>query len=365
MRIAMSLLSLRPGSVGGAETYVRQMVRELPAAAPDDHLLLVLDRDLARTLEAPGWEKRVIPHSSSEVVARRILEAYTPWRDRRLERLIDEAGAAVVFFPQQSIYPAAVRTPAVLTVVDVQHVFHPERFNLFDRTFRPRVYPRSLEAAEHVIAISEFTRRTLLDACGLEPGKVTAIPLGRSSRTPYQVEPHREPTPYLYFPAASFPHKGHDQLFRVLATLRRRGDLRHGLRLSGAQTTYWRTLRRTIRRLGLEDVVVHEGFVAPERVDALYAGADAIVFPSQYEGFGLPVIEANRFGRRIVTSQLPVFEEIGVPARLRVDFADPDAVMTALRDPGPWTLEKAPLEWSETARRTVELLRRVGARRTA
>jgi glycosyltransferase involved in cell wall biosynthesis len=361
MRIAMSLLALRPGQVGGAETYVRALVEWMPAAAAGDELVLVVDRDVDRALPAPGWRKVVAPLSAREVVARRVLEAYTPWRSSGLERLVDGLAADAILFPQQSIFPARTRTPAVLTVVDVQYLFHPEHFGLFDRTFRPRVYPRSLAAARHVVAISEFTRGTLVATCGVPPEKVTTVPLGFTPRDVSGVAPHREGAPYLYYPAASFPHKGHEELFQALAALRRRGTLRQRLVLTGARTAHWRPLERLARSLGVEDVIRHRGFVSRDEVDALYAGAEAVVFPSRFEGFGLPVLEAARFGRRIVTSRLPVFDEIGVPRESQIDFTDADALEAALALPGPTTLTVRPLTWKGTAERTVEVMRTAAA----
>jgi len=362
VKLAMSLLALRPGQVGGAETYVRALVEWLPQVAGGDELLLVLDRDVDRGLAAPGWRKVVVPLSSGAVVARRILEAYTPWRAAGLERLVAALGADVLFFPQQSIFPARVKTPALLTAVDVQYLFHPEHFGLFDRTFRPRVYPRSLATARHVLAISEFTKRTLVEACGVAPEKVTAIPLGFTPRDMSRVEPYRIGAPYLYYPAATFPHKAHDVLLQALAELRWRGELRHRLILTGARTSHWKTLARLVRDLGMEDAVQHLGFVSRDQVDSLYAGADAVVFPSRYEGFGLPIVEAAQFGRRIVTSRLPVFDEIGVPAEAQINFEDPAALAAALARSGPTVLTVRPATWKETAERTVEALRRVAGR---
>jgi glycosyltransferase involved in cell wall biosynthesis len=358
----MSLLALRPGQVGGAETYVRALVEWIPQVASRDELLLLLDRDLDRGLAAPGWRKVVVPLSSGAVVAQRILEAYSPWRAAGLERLVGALAADVLFFPQQSIFPARVNTPVVLTAVDVQYLFHPEHFGLFDRTFRPRVYPRSLATAHHVVAISEFTKRTLVEACGVASEKVTAIPLGFTPRDISQVEPYRDGLSYLYYPAATYPHKAHDTLLRSLAVLRRRGELRHLLILTGERTTHWKVLDRLVRDLGMTDVVQHLGFVSSGLVDSLYAGADAVVFPSRYEGFGLPVIEAVQFGKRIVTSRLPVFGELGVPEEAQIDFEHPEALAVALGRQGPTVLGRDQVTWRETAERTVETLRRAAGR---
>jgi len=365
MRIALSLLSLRPGRVGGAETYVRALVRHLPDVAGGDELVLVVDRDVAPAVDAPGWHRAVVPVGARALVTQRILEAYSPWRARAIEEFLGDLGADVTLYPQQSIFPREAPGVSVLTAVDVQHLFFPENFGLFDRTFRPRVYPRSMARARHVIAISEFTRRTLIDRCALPAGKVTAVPFGVEPPDPRS--PPVEPTelvegPYLYTPAATYPHKGHEALLRSYATLRKRGALVERLVLSGQKTDLWdRRLRPLVRALGIEAEVVHLGFVPYAEVRRLFAGASAVVFPTRFEGFGLPVLEAVEFRRKIVTSRLEVFDEIGVPRAVQIDFESPDELLAALAQPGPTRLERAPATWQENAARTIEILRRAAA----
>src|SRR5512137_470440 len=106
MRIAVSLLSLRPGLVGGAETYVRALLRHLPAAAGGDELVAVMDEELARALPTPGFRREVLPLSAAALVRQRILEAYTPWRARDAVRRLRALAPDVTLFPQQSVFPA-------------------------------------------------------------------------------------------------------------------------------------------------------------------------------------------------------------------------------------------------------------------
>jgi glycosyltransferase involved in cell wall biosynthesis len=306
-----------------------------------------------------------MPYRARELVARRIAEAYTPWRDRRSEAVLAAARPDVTLFPQQSIFPHRAPGAAVLTAVDVQHLVLPGHFGLFDRTFRPRVYPRSMERAVRVIAISAFTRRTLVERCGIDPAKVTVVPLG--------VEPRREGEPsappagldpgrFLYCPAATWPHKGHDRLLRTYAALRRSGSVSDRLVLTGQRTPLWeRELLPLARSLGVEGDLLHLGFVPHEQVEPLLASARAVVFPTRYEGFGLPVVEAAVAGARIVASRLEVFDEIGLPRTAQVDFEKPDEVLAALLLPSPTRLSVAPLSWTEVARRTVEVLRGASA----
>jgi glycosyltransferase involved in cell wall biosynthesis len=362
MKIAVSLLSFRPGRVGGAETYIRQLLAHLAEVKGDDSLVLVAFRDNADAVRLPGVEKAVIPRSDWQTILARMAEAFTPWRDRSMERVFRDVGADVAFFPQQSIYPKAVGTPCVLTVVDVQHLFFPRRFSLFDRAFRAAIYPRSMRRADRIMAISEHTRNGLVSHCGVPPARVTVVPPGLPDKPPEFRGPHPlVPGRYLYYPAATFPHKNHETLLRAFAELKRRRLYDGRLVLTGQQTARWGRLRRLIRTLGIESAVRHLGFVPYSEVGQLYAGADAVVFPSRYEGFGIPVAEAVRFGKKVICSRLEVFDEIGVPARFQIDFGRPDELVAALALEGPTVLEKPLPTWPQAARATLDLLRQAAA----
>ncbi len=119
-------------------------------------------------------------------------------------------------------------------------------------------------------------------------------------------------------------------------------------------------MARLARELGVGDDVVHLGFLPYADVRRVYAGAEAIVFPSRYEGFGIPVLEAAvEFRKKVISSRLPVFDELGMPPDRQIDFGDPDALLAALRLPGRTVLTRAPSTWTECARRTIEIARRV------
>jgi glycosyltransferase involved in cell wall biosynthesis len=361
IRLAVSLLSFRAGRIGGAETYVRNLIAELPrVAGPGDSLVAVLDRELAAELDTPGWERRVVPRSARQVVRGRILEAVTPWRARAIERAFAEVRADVQLFPQQSIFPKRVDGAVLLTIVDVQHLYHPENIPLAERVYRGVAYPGALRRADHMIAISEFTRSTLLERCGVAPDRVTAIPLGYAARAGREEPTERVAGPYLYYPAASFPHKNHAALLRSYATLRRRGAVREKLVFTGMQTPEWPGLARLAASLGVADDVIHLGFLPYAEVRRVFAGAAAVLFPSRYEGFGIPVVEAAvEHRKKVITSRLPVLDEIGVPRERQIDFDDPEALLAALRLEGPTILEVTPATWQECARRTLEVARRI------
>jgi glycosyltransferase involved in cell wall biosynthesis len=363
MRLGISLLNFRPGKIGGTETFVRQLLAHLPAVAPSDALVAVLYRDLAAALETPGFERVVVDRGDAAVVAARVLEAYTPWRDRGLERLLASLRLDVVLFPQQSIFPKEAPVRAALTAVDVQHLIFPDNFGLFDRTFRAAIYPRSLARAEKVIAISRHVRKTILELCGLAEAKVVAIPLGYAPRVGSADE---APYPgigsgYLYYPAYSHPHKNHATLLRTYAALRASGAITAPLVLTGGQTAHWKRLERLVDELGLRDQVRHLGLLSYPEVRRVYAGAAAVLFPTRYEGFGLPVLEAVEAGKKVITSRLEVFDEIGVPRCYQIDFSSPEELRAALDLPGATVLERKPGTWRDMAAAYATVLRELAA----
>jgi glycosyltransferase involved in cell wall biosynthesis len=362
VKLAISLLCLRPGQVGGAETYVRRLLAHLPAvAAAGDRLVAVMDRDLAAALETPGWERIVLPRTGRAVVAARILEAFTPWRARAAERALAAVAADVTLFPQQSVFPKRAPGRVLLTVHDLLHLELPGLVPLFERAYRPAIYPYSMARADHLVAISEFTRRALVARCGMTRERITVVPQGYEPRDASAVLPtDRVAGPYLYYPAASFAHKNHAALLRSYAALRRDGAVSSRLVFTGAQTAGWPALARLVRELGVAGDVVHLGFLPYPEARRVYAGAEAVLFPSRYEGFGLPVLEAAvEFRKKVIPSRLPVFDELGVPPERQIDFTDPGALLAALRLPGPTVLAHPPSTWEACARRTLEVARAV------
>ena len=357
MRFVISLLALRPGRIGGTESYMRELLAAMPGCLDGDEVVVVAGREAAASMDTAGFERSVLDLSSTALVARRAAEAFTPWRDRLLERTIEKLRPDAVFFPQFSMYPIGVAAPAVVHVADVQHLLLPENFAFLDRAFRGAIYPRSLARARLVVAASSWTATTLVRLADVAESKIRVVRHG--------VPPHvRAMTtvsapiegPYLYYPAVTNPHKGHDLLLDSYAALVREG-LGHRLVFTGQKTGHWKNLERKIRTLGLEGRVLHLGYIDREVVEALYANAEAVVFPSRFEGFGLPVVEAAGHGVRVITSDLEVFGENGVEGLLRIDFSDVEQLRAALASPvrarvidGAWT-------WRDAASATLDALR--------
>ncbi|MDP6490176.1 MAG: glycosyltransferase family 1 protein [Kiritimatiellia bacterium] len=355
MRLAVSLLNYRPGHVGGIETYIRKLIDAFAAPDQEHEVHFIAGKDVATCL--PDRARcQVVSLSGKGLVGWRCIEAFTPLKAKQVARQVDAAGYDAILFPQQSIFPIGIETPSVLTVVDVQHLHRPEHYGLFDTHFRRAIYPPSLDKSRRIIAISHATKQDLVKLCGIDEKKVTVIHMGFDTAPVAGAAPERVvKAPYFYYPAATFPHKGHADLLRCFARLKNQGTAPK-LVFSGMQTPLWKNLQKQVSELGLAEDVIHVGFVPYEQVVSLYSHADAILFPSEFEGFGMPVLEAVRYGKPIFCSDLPVFEELGVPEENRLDFGDANALLPVMENLEPTVLSKPPISWARCAEKTLQVM---------
>ena len=143
-RVVVSLLSFRPGKIGGTETYLRKLIARLPQLDRGREITLLMDRELAAENIFPDIPRAVIDMSARQIIRARGLEAVSPYRARDVEKAIERLRPDVVFFPQQSIFPKNVPAPCVLVVHDLYHLFLPQYLSAGQRMFRQRNYAYSI-----------------------------------------------------------------------------------------------------------------------------------------------------------------------------------------------------------------------------
>jgi alpha-1,3-rhamnosyl/mannosyltransferase len=335
--IAVNLLWCLPNRVGGSEEYVSRFLLDVADEAPDLRLVLyvvpgftVAHPDLARRYEV------VVGPVSGEQRSLRVLAERT-W----LARAVARRDPGIVHHAGGIAPPGLVRKPIVLSMHDVQYEAFPDHFTSLKRRWLGRQVPNSLRRARVVTAPSEFVKSTLVEGRRLDPDRVVVVPHGLppafagtpvdddSLRDRYQV-----PGPFLLYPAATYPHKNHQLLLDALAHLRPDAELR--LLLIGGAGLGEEALQRSISVLGVRDRVIRTGRVPDADRDGLLRLADAVVFPSRYEGFGAPVIEAMAAGTPVVAAKTTALPEVVGPAGLLLDPDDPmawaEAIEEVLRD---------------------------------
>jgi glycosyltransferase involved in cell wall biosynthesis len=316
--VGISMLTLVPGLVGGSETYARELCRALawvgeleyralvPTIAPDagDGLPTSVVREYRASRTTPGR------------IAAMSLAAAVPGRLRRALGL-DELEA--IHFPLSVMLPPVDAPPAATTVLDVQHEVFPQFFSRAELAYRRRVYGWTVRRSRIVITISEHTRAALVERLGLAPERVRAIYLGVDHERFTPEDRPREP--FLLYPANRWPHKNHPRLFEAFALVcRERPELR--LVLTGAGH----------EGLSLPAGIESRGHVALDELVGLYRSAAALVYPSLYEGFGIPCIEAMACGCPVACSRVASLPEVCGDAAIYFDPLSVESIAQGILD---------------------------------
>ena len=342
MRVGISLLTLAPGDLGGSETYARQLVRALPAVRRLDYTVFVPARakDAAGSLPATEVGE---PPVGRRGPARVLGMALSALRSRAVKSELETVD--VVHYALTVPVPAT-KVPTVVTLHDVQHRDLPEFFGPARRSFRRVAYDRATRSASAVIVTSEFVRGRALELLELDPASVHVIPHGVNHTLFRPGDEEREP--FLLYPARPWPHKNHVRLFEAFATLRKtRPQLR--LVLTGGG----------LERLGtLPDGVERWGVVPAAELASLYRRAAVTVFPSLYEGFGLPPLEAMASGCPVAAANTAAIPEVCGDAAVLFDPLDPESIAAGILDADERRDEfrekglarAAGFTWNETAR---------------
>lgn len=267
------------------------------------------------------------------------------WTQMRLPRLAFHCGASLIFTPAPEGYLGPQGVPQVVMVHDLRPLTHPEA-SLQTLYFRAWV-PQLLRSCRHVLTNSAFTAAEILRATGIPERRLSVVPLGydrqafrvassgavpkNASAEPGAVERGGlapPGAPYLLHVGQAYPHKNLERLIRAFEALGQ-PDLR--LVLAGkphrSQTP---RLRRLVAERGLTDRVLFLPYVPFAQLPDLYRGALAFVYPSLWEGFGLPVLEAMACGTPVLTSPGSGLEEAAGAAALLADPLSLPALTSAL-----------------------------------
>jgi glycosyltransferase involved in cell wall biosynthesis len=229
------------------------------------------------------------------------------------------------------VLPPRLSCPAVITISDCSWAHLSESMPVADRLAFQRFVPWSARRAAHVLTISDHARAELLELFGfLAPDDITVLPLAVDARFhPVPPDPGRFglADPYVVCLGAVQPRKNLGRLLEAWATLRARGTL-HGavLAIAGRPKQDAPAFAAEAERLGIADAVRWLGYVPDADVPVLLAGARCLAFPSLYEGFGLPVVEAMAAGCPVVTSDATSLPEAAGGAAVLVDPLAPTAI---------------------------------------
>jgi glycosyltransferase involved in cell wall biosynthesis len=251
-------------------------------------------------------------------------------------RTIEAAGADVMHFTMQNAFTTTV--PSIYQPWDLQHLHLPEFFTASERRGRENAYRAFCAQSSLVVVATNWVKADVSAQYGISPDRIAVInaPPVTEAYSPPTVEQEVDiaarlqlPARFLFYPAQTWGHKNHERLFEALAELRGRG-LETPLLCSGRTTERYEVLMQYAQSLEVADQVRFLGYVDTTEIQVLYRRARALVFPSLYEGWGLPIIEAFELGLPVASSNATSLPELVGDAAVVFDPRDPAAIASAI-----------------------------------
>ena len=340
MHLGFSLVSVRPGMVGGAESYALGLLSAYRKGQGPDHttvLANIVGMDAYADVVGQGVDLSLVPgfnpHGS---VPKRA------WQFGRAA--LWPYGIARSIPPNLDLihYPVVVplprtQLPTVITLHDVRHLVMPEQSSRRERAYRRFAYDEAARRADAVVTVSEHARAAIVDRLGVQADRVVAIHHGidqtrfTSAGSPNDsilLDQLRIERPFVVYPANLWPHKNHRRLLEAMSELR---DTDITLILTGETYGALPNLSAHARRFGVENVVRHLGYVPADVLPALYRKATAMVYPSLYEGFGAPPLEAMACGCPCVLPAGGAVSEVTREIGEMIDPTDANSIADGIR----------------------------------
>lgn len=337
--VGVNLLWMVPGVVGGSETYLTRLLRGLTERDSDlDYTIFALPQFAeAHPDLASSFEVAYAPLSGQMKSFR--VAGENSWLAAQCRRrgmdLLHHGGGTM---------PLLRITRSVLTIHDLQYLYFPEYFSRTKLRFLKTMVPRSAEASRLVLVPSEYTRRTVIERLHIDPSLVVVVPHGISPRNLIEGatdvrERYGIAGPFFLYPAATYPHKNHLVLLDAFARLaHKRDDVT--LVLTGAKAWQeWKLAKDMAKQIeseiderGLRERVKSLGYVPSSDLDALYQEATAMTFPSRFEGFGAPVLEAMSRGCPVIAADATALPEVVAEAGRLISPDNAEHWTDAMRD---------------------------------
>lgn len=360
------LLSLASSYRGaGLSRYIAGLVAYLPQAdASSDYVALVGDKRVS----TPGWERHVSPWRTAGVASRILWEqSLQAWTIRQAK--LDLLHAPVYVGPLLS------SCPVVATIHDLSFYLYPDLFRRGQRAYLQHLTRETAKRAAAVIAVSENTRADVIRILGLAPSSVHVIPNGLDESMKVlpedQVAAWRRskglPDRFVLFVGTLEPRKNIPFLLQAYAALPRSEA---SLVIAGGKGWYYDEIYRTVEQLGLGDRVIFPGFVPQEELAWWYNAAIVFCYPSLYEGFGWPPLEAMACGTPVIVTRSSSLPEVVGDSGVIIEPGDvrglSDAMSGLLTEPAQrraWGVKglarASAFSWWTTARQTAALYHQV------
>lgn len=339
MHVGYALLTVFPGRVGGSETYARGMLDQFSEGRGPDRVTVLANRHVMSAYAGFAHGPVRLHHVASyraghSDLSRLLAMGLARVQPGRTARDMP-AGLDVLHYPVTVPVPRPSK-PHVVTLFDVQHHDLPRFFSRPERTYRRWAYDGAARGADLVVATSAFSAERIAACVGVDRERIEIVHMGidreRFSPSPTQIDEQlgREldlPDRFVVYPANLWAHKNHAVLLDAFSRV---AGEKLALVLTGQTYGRAKELFARSERLGIGHRVRHLGHLPEAQVPALLRRARAMVYPSLYEGFGAPPLEAMACGLPVAASSRASLPEICGSAALAFDPSSPDELATAI-----------------------------------
>lgn len=316
MRIAIDLLWLRPKQVGGTEFYIRNLLDGFLRLEEDFHFILLVSKDNKDSLAHYAEDERISlleAEVESSNIAKRIL-----WQFFCQNRLLRRHRIYRCFIPVYCRPLSNGGIHYVNVIHDLQAAHYPEYHPIHEIAYSRLCWWLDVHCSQHIIAISDWVREDILSRYHLKPEKITTIynpiTINSEETVPFSELAEKyyiREKEYYYTVSQLIPHKNLDTIIEVIKQIKERSiQLPCRLLISGVNGESRTKLEAQIVGKGLEKEVTLTGFVDTAERNTLYKYSKAFLFPSVFEGFGMPPIEAMLFGTIVITTNRTCIPEV-------------------------------------------------------
>ncbi len=369
------MLFFIPGRVGGSETYIRNLIAKLAEIDRENEYFIFTNRENFNEfkIDKPNFHKVLCPINASFKPGRILWEQFIlPFQTMKYK--ID------ILFSAGYTTPVLTKCKQVVAIYDLNYHHHPEDFSRLELVFWKILIPLSAKVADKIIVLSNNSKRDIENVLDVESGKVIPIYLAANifSNTAGWTEEkvgevkkkYKIDKDYILSVAAFHPHKNLYRLIEAYKILKDRYGSGHKLVLVGMKARASKAVEDAIKGMSLEKDVIFTGWIPVEDIPILYKGAAVFVFPSLFEGFGIPPIEAMTCGTPVAVSNATSLPEVVGEAGLffnPLDIEDiaekifkiisDDSIREGLIKKGFEQAKK--FSWEKTTRQTLDVFKSI------
>lgn len=324
MKIGIDARMLGPKQ-GGIGRYVEQLIRQLSAETNGHTFVVFLRKENWNLVEDEPHIKKILANF-----------LWYGWREQiLLPGIINKEKIDLMHFPHWNI-PLFYNKPFVVTIHDLLLLHFPTRaasalgpISYFIKNIAYRIILRhAIRDSKHVFAPSEFTKQDIIKTFGLKRDKITVTPLGISdfqSTSNATADKYKIIKPFVLYVGVAYPHKNLDGLIEAWKIFCGRHGDNYELVLTGKINYFYEKIMRLAEKKDIHNITF-TGFVPDEDLPTLYRSASLYIFPSLYEGFGLPPLEAMQYGLPVASSNAACLPEILRDAVLYFDPRNSDDI---------------------------------------